>query len=60
MPKTLSDIITEAQADGAEIATLVADLQALESASPVAPTIVNVVATFSDGSTQELDPKVVA
>lgn len=51
MTKSLNDIITEAQAEGADIATLVADLQAL-AAEPAAGAItpVSVAITLSDES----------
>lgn len=57
MAKVLADIISEAQADGADIATLVADLQAFEAEqgnAPVAATPVSVAITMSDESVVEI------
>ena len=53
----MNEIITQVQAlqtsDDAALQAIVTALQALP-ASPVAPTLVSIVATFSDGSTQNL------
>lgn len=50
--KSLDEIISEAQTDGADLATLVVDLQALQAAAPVAgPKLVSLTATYDDGST---------
>lgn len=53
----MNDIITKVQAlgtaDAAAVAEIVTALQTLPGA-PVTPTLVSIVATFSDGSTQNL------
>lgn len=50
--KSLTDIIAEMQSDGADLAALVADLQALEAAAPAAdPKLVSLTATYDDDST---------
>lgn len=65
-PKTLTDIVAEAQALAtvaedqfeANLATLVADLQALAAAPAAsAPVVTNVVVNFSDNTSKQFDPK---
>lgn len=56
----MNDILTKVQAlqtaDDAALASIVTDIQAFIAATPTAAavTLVSVVATFSDGSTQSL------
>ena len=54
----MNDIITQLQAlatsDQAAVSAIVTALQALPMTAPAAVTLVSVVATFSDGSTQRL------